>query len=121
MTPENIEAALRTPWNYTIAHGCYILVEASKCTCRRRAEQSCVGRKRRGAPADSHTRSGIPCFVRKIGEVAERVEEGCLLQITAQALLGQFGSGAEAAAFELIGKGLGHCVASDAHDAKRRP
>jgi protein-tyrosine phosphatase len=47
--------------------------------------------------------------------------EGCLLQITAQSLLGRFGSKSKRFAELLLSKNLVHIVASDAHDCKDRP
>lgn len=52
--------------------------------------------------------------------VAPLVEAGALLQVNAGSLIGAFGSGACAAALNLIDRRLAHVVASDAHDARRR-
>jgi protein-tyrosine phosphatase len=49
-------------------------------------------------------------------EFEEWIRMGCLVQITAQSLLGRFGKRSEAAAWELMRRGLVHFVASDAHD-----
>jgi protein-tyrosine phosphatase len=48
-------------------------------------------------------------------------EMGGLSQITAMSITGGFGRDAEDAAFRMIEKGLADIVASDAHDAVRRP
>jgi len=47
--------------------------------------------------------------------------DGCLIQITAQSLLGVFGHGAKRFAGSLLKDDLVHFVASDAHDCVRRP
>ena len=49
------------------------------------------------------------------------VENGCLVQITAQSLLGGFGRTARHIAIQLLQWNLVHFVASDAHDTKHRP
>jgi protein-tyrosine phosphatase len=50
------------------------------------------------------------------------VEDGCLVQITAGSLVGQFGANAQRVATQLVDKGWVHAVASDAHNlAGRRP
>ncbi|MDO5058174.1 MAG: hypothetical protein Q4E06_12765 [Lautropia sp.] len=49
------------------------------------------------------------------------VEEGCLLQLTAGAVVGEFGPRAAKAAHELIRRGWATLVASDAHNLRHRP
>lgn len=54
--------------------------------------------------------------------VATLVEAGCLMQVTAGSLLGAFGPEVQALAEQLVGQGLVHFVASDAHSSQtRRP
>lgn len=49
------------------------------------------------------------------------VEAGCLIQVTAASLLGQFGSHVERFAVSLLEQGLVHLIATDAHSVKSRP
>ena len=50
------------------------------------------------------------------------VEAGCLVQITADSILGTFGKDVEDTALRLIRRGMAHFVASDAHNSRsRRP
>jgi protein-tyrosine phosphatase len=49
------------------------------------------------------------------------VENGCLLQVTAGSLTGDFGSHAQSLAESLISEGLVHFVATDAHSTRSRP
>lgn len=49
------------------------------------------------------------------------VQQGCLVQITAGSITGHFGSQAQRTCRWLLDEGLVHVVASDAHDAQRRP
>jgi protein-tyrosine phosphatase len=49
------------------------------------------------------------------------LEQGCLTQITASALTGQFGSASQYRAEQLVGDGMATCLASDAHNTGNRP
>ena len=50
------------------------------------------------------------------------VDRGCLMQVTAGSLLGTFGPNPQALAEWMLGAGLVHCIATDAHGTKsRRP
>lgn len=49
------------------------------------------------------------------------VDAGMLTQITAGSLAGRFGSTVQRFTFDLVTEGLAHNVASDAHNARRRP
>lgn len=49
------------------------------------------------------------------------IEKGCLVQVTAGSLTGDFGSQVQEFTKEIIGLGWVHFVASDAHDHQRRP
>jgi len=51
----------------------------------------------------------------------EWVQRGGLLQLTGDALSGRYGRRAATLASDLIGAGLAHFVASDAHDPTKRP
>jgi protein-tyrosine phosphatase len=50
----------------------------------------------------------------------EPVATGALVQVTSSSVLGTFGSGSKRCALELVRKGLGHLLASDAHDPVSR-
>src|SRR5688572_23814999 len=120
LTPENIDEALLAPRNYTIGHRGYLLVEFDN----QFVPKTTAGILRRlrlaGArPVIAHPERNH-VLRERMTELADWVDDGCLLQITAQSLLGQFGRSAEAASFEFIEQGLAHCVASDAHDTRRR-
>ena len=53
--------------------------------------------------------------------VKSLVDRGCLIQVTAAALIGGFGSRARQVAESLVKQGLVHFVGSDAHSARSRP
>jgi len=60
-------------------------------------------------------------FVRDPERLASLIARGAIAQLTAGSLLGDFGSGAEAACEEFLRRGLVHVVASDAHSLEQRP
>jgi len=62
-----------------------------------------------------------PGFLRDPASLVALVGSGAYVQITAPALRGDFGTTARRYCFELLAAGLVHAVASDAHDARRRP
>jgi protein-tyrosine phosphatase len=49
------------------------------------------------------------------------VKQGCLLQITAASLLGDFGERSEQLAWQFLDLDIVHLIASDMHNIKRRP
>ena len=55
------------------------------------------------------------------GTLGPLVEEGMLAQVTAGAFVGRFGRRVQEVAMELLGAGLLHAAASDAHDHVSRP
>jgi protein-tyrosine phosphatase len=62
-----------------------------------------------------------PAYLREPQRLAVLVEAGAMAQLTAGSILGAFGRPVALAAFELARDGLVHDLASDAHDAERRP
>ena len=62
-----------------------------------------------------------PAFQRDPESLRSLIEGGALSQITAASLEGLFGKTARRAALDFLRRGLVHDVASDAHDAVRRP
>ncbi|GLQ30290.1 tyrosine-protein phosphatase [Litoribrevibacter albus] len=59
--------------------------------------------------------------IRRYEKLAPLVELGCLFQVTAGSLVGQFGRAAQEIAERMLLAGLVTILASDAHDTKRRP
>ncbi len=57
----------------------------------------------------------------RVNQMVEWVRSGCLMQVTAQSLIGGFGKKAEEAAKKLMRHKLVHFIASDAHDTEFRP
>jgi protein-tyrosine phosphatase len=121
LTPENIAGAFEFPDRYSIARRGYLLVEFSnlsipKTTGEILARLIAAGMR----PVLAHPERNA--ILRNcLGALAEWVEQGCTVQVTAQSLIGRFGRVAEASSEALLGRGLVHFVASDAHDTRHRP
>ena len=62
-----------------------------------------------------------PGFQRDPGRLRQLVTAGVLVQVTAGALLGDFGERVRQFSLKLLGENLVHVIASDAHDHERRP
>jgi protein-tyrosine phosphatase len=122
LTFDNVLACLRSPRDYTIAGGSYLLLELPEDKLPEAAIEI-IGNLVSAAlrPVIAHPER-TPS-IRERPDLPRRLAElGCLFQITAGSLEGQFGRRAEAAARALLKSGLGSVVASDGHDHQyRRP
>ncbi len=59
--------------------------------------------------------------MRKLDKLTPLIEMGCLFQVTAGSVAGQFGDSAQERAHQLLEKGVVTVLASDAHHDERRP
>ncbi len=117
---ENVQGALQNPRKYAINGGPYLLVEFPNAPLSG-MDRTLAGLLDRGLiPIMTHPErhqhlSGIP------KEFLEWIRMGCLVQVTAQSLLGRFGSRSKESAWTMLRRNLAHFVASDAHDISDRP
>ncbi|HXB73439.1 MAG TPA: CpsB/CapC family capsule biosynthesis tyrosine phosphatase [Candidatus Acidoferrales bacterium] len=120
LTPDNIEDAIRSPGKYSINHRGYLLVEFSDFLIPKTTSEIFAQLMRAGlCPIVTHPERN-QLLRSRLKELAEWVEEGALIQVTAQSMLGLFGKSARTAAHELMRMGLVHFLASDAHDLEHR-
>jgi protein-tyrosine phosphatase len=63
----------------------------------------------------------IPWLAEEPRLLADLVERGALLQLTAMSVTGELGRGSQVCSSQLLEEDLAHFVASDAHDARVRP
>jgi len=120
LTMENIEDALRAPKKYSIDHHGYLLVEFSDFLIPKNTDEIFARMMRAGLrPIVTHPERN-QLLQRRLPEMEEWVVQGVLLQVTGLSFLGRFGKTARRTADELMGMGLAHFVASDAHDTRRR-
>jgi protein-tyrosine phosphatase len=118
---DNVQDAIEHPAKYAINDGPYLLVEFPD-------NSPLAGMKRVLTtlldcgliPIMTHPERNMQ--LRRINkDFLEWIQMGCLVQITAQSLLGRFGKQAEESAWRMVRRGLAHFVASDAHDVTDRP
>jgi protein-tyrosine phosphatase len=121
LTMENIDDALAHPTKYAINHKCYILVEFSELLIPRTTQEIFERFQAVGlAPIVTHPERNALLHSR-LDQLQSWVENGVLVQVTGQSLLGTFGRSARSVAVELINRDMVHFIASDAHDTVHRP
>ena len=118
---DNIEDAIRNPRKYTINGASYLLVEFSDLLVFSNTRQILDHLMQAGmTPVITHPeRNGL--LRQRADAIAEWVDAGTRVQVTAQSLLGEFGRQARDFCKVLLDRRLVHFVASDAHDWQRRP
>jgi protein-tyrosine phosphatase len=117
---DNIVEALETPQKYSINGGRYLLVECSDLHIAGSMDK--ILDQLLGVdlvPIVTHPERN-PILRKETVKLEAWVDLGCLVQVTALSVLGGFGKKAEAAAHELLAKGMVHVIASDAHDPVHR-
>lgn len=120
---DNLMEALEYPTKYTINNSRYLLVELPELFSPP-AVRAALLRLRDAAitPIITHPERNLSLQTPTHSkELAGWVRDGCLLQLTAQSLLGDFGPAAGRASEALLTDRLVHFVASDAHDCTARP
>jgi protein-tyrosine phosphatase len=112
---DNVQDILETPGRYTINAGPYLLVEFPDNSLSGMAQVLGTLLGRGMVPIMTHPERQMK--LREIpAEFLEWIQQGCLVQVTAQSLEGRFGRHAEESGWQMIERGLAHFVASDAHD-----
>lgn len=101
--------------------GSWLLLEAPLASEVPRLSQLVQGLQARGhRPLLAHPER-CAAFHRDPKLLAELVDAGAAAQVTASSLTGDFGRTVQKLARGMVDAGLIHVVASDAHDARRRP
>jgi protein-tyrosine phosphatase len=109
-----------SPSRHCLNRSRYVLVELPGAASARRFESVLERLRGRGfVPIVAHAERCRLLWGRA-DPFAAWVRQGCLLQITADAICGRRGRVVQVAATDLLRAGLVHFVASDAHDAVRR-
>jgi protein-tyrosine phosphatase len=118
---ENIADLHRNPQKYTINGKQYLLVEFADFAISRITSQVLREMVIGGVvPIITHPERN-PVLAADPERIRELVDEGCLVQVTAGSLCGDFGRKIESITLDLIRKDLVHLVASDAHSMNWRP
>jgi protein-tyrosine phosphatase len=120
LTIENIDDAVAHPSKYTINQKRYLLVELSNSIIPKTIHDIFARLQDTGlVPVITHPERNSFLQTR-LDLLRGCVEEKCLVQVTAQSLLGRFGRTANRIATQLLQENLVHFIASDAHDPKHR-
>ena len=105
----------------TLGAGPNVLLEAPLGPVGREFEQAFDELRERGFGVVIAHPERCPSFHREPERVAQLVKRGALCSVTASAFTGRFGKQVRALAERLLAGELVHDVASDTHDAIRRP
>jgi protein-tyrosine phosphatase len=119
---DNIQDALNHPRRYTIGDSQYLLIEFSDYGIPPSIKQDVFAISSCGmVPIITHPERNQPLLKRPEG-VLQLVEQGCLVQVTANAITGAWGPKSKKMAEWLLKREAVHVIASDAHDpVHRRP
>ena len=118
---DSIQDAIQNPTKYTINGKSYLLVEFSELVISRTSQELFYRLLSAGMiPIVTHPERNM-LLQQRLDQIKNWVNNGVLMQVTAQSFLGRFGRRAKRFADELVNNGLVHFVASDAHDAEYRP
>jgi protein-tyrosine phosphatase len=118
---ENLVDVLRNPLRYTISGTNYLLVELSDFSVPPSVSQSLHRLLAAGiVPIITHPERNL-VLRSDSRRVLEWVEEGSLVQITANSLTGYWGPEAQQTAEWLMANGAAHFLATDAHGIGSRP
>ena len=121
LTFDNIQDAIQNPAKYTIDRQNYLMVEFNDMLIFHNTAEI-FGRLMDAGMIPVITHPERNSLLRqRIDKIAEWVEAGTRVQVTAQSLTGRFGKRAETFSRELLDRNLVHVIASDAHDCKHRP
>jgi len=119
-SPENISDALEHPRRYTIGDTQYLLIEFNARAIPATVNRDILSLLSRGmVPIITHPERNPP-LMKKPEMVLTLVELGCLVQVTANAVTGDWGSRSQKTAEWLLKRKAVHVIASDAHDPVRR-
>jgi protein-tyrosine phosphatase len=117
----NVADALANPQRYAIGDTQYLLVEFDHHGIPSNAAEQLLAVISRGmVPIVTHPERNA-YLMKHPKTVLRFVEDGCLVQVTANALTGFWGPKSKKAAEWLLRRQAVHVVATDAHNLERRP
>jgi protein-tyrosine phosphatase len=117
---DNIRDAQENPQRYTIDGTNYLLVEFSDYGITQAIKQHLEDFVVLGiVPILTHPERN-KVLLRHPEMVSDFVQQGCLVQLTANALTGFWGTAPQKMAQSLLKRDIAHVIASDAHDSRRR-
>jgi protein-tyrosine phosphatase len=118
---ENLQDIRHRPERYTLNQKSYLLVEFADYSIPPSLDQALHEMQLAGLhPIVTHPERN-PLIRAQPERLYKWVRQGCYVQVTAQSLLGKFGSAALEMSQQWLGAGAVHFVASDAHNTTSRP
>ena len=118
---ENIQDALSHPHKYTLNGLNYLLVEFPETNISHKMTDAFYEMMVAGMrPIITHPERNLT-LQQSPARMKPWLEQGCLVQVTANSLTGRFGKRAKELGLELLIQGYVHFLATDAHDLKSRP
>ena len=118
---ENFLAVIESPSRFTIADTKYLLLELDDYSIPASVSGNLQKLFSRGlVPIITHPERN-PILQGDPQRVLEWVQQGCLVQLTANSFTERWGGRAKATAEYLLNRGAVHVVASDAHGIRSRP
>jgi len=118
---ENIEDALAHPAKYSINSKHYLLVEFPDFGIPRNISESFHEMVVAGmVPIITHPERNLT-LMQKPEKIADWLQIGCLVQVTAGSVIGRFGKGPQRIARLLLDRRWVHVIATDAHNTTSRP
>jgi protein-tyrosine phosphatase len=118
---DNLGPLLDSPSSYTINAGPYLLLEFPNFHIGKHTESILRQLLDAGiVPIVAHPERN-PLLLQDLHRLESWLELGCLTQVTARSITGGFGGPTRSASLRLLGRGLVHVVATDAHDPQYRP
>jgi protein-tyrosine phosphatase len=116
--PELTSSELET---LTLGGGGYLLLECPRTSIGDLLETVVLGAVAGGRGVVLAHPERSRAFIGRPDRLADLVRQGVRVQITAASLAGRFGRVVQRSALDLMRARLVHAIASDAHDASRRP
>ena len=118
---DNVQACMRDYRVFTINGQCYLMVEFAEFFVPPSTENILQQLGDIGVvPVITHPERN-PVLRDSTARLERWIENGCLLQVTAQSLTDRFGKEAQNASWTWLRRGMVHVLASDAHDTVHRP
>lgn len=121
LSPRNLQDAMADPRRFAVGDTQYLMIEFDHHGIPADAGEQLLAIISRGmVPIITHPERNA-YLMKNLDRVLRFVADGCLVQVTANALTGFWGPKSKKAAERLLQKNAVHIVATDAHDLERRP
>ncbi len=118
---ENLESLAEEPHRYTVEDTPYLLVELSDFSIPPSVSDELENLRDRGLiPIITHPERNL-LLARRPERVLEWAQLGCVVQVTASAITGQWGNRPKKIAEWLLDREAVHIVATDSHSVEGRP